>query len=73
MNVDVATHMLAQELKAPGALVFDPGLPHARSDFRLSTLRCRQVVEQFNLFLQREQAQLQQLRARYLIGEASGR
>lgn len=70
VNVDVAQHMLAGELNAPGGLVFDPGLPHARSDFRLSTLRCKEVVEQFNRFLQREQGMLQQLRASYRIGEA---
>lgn len=70
VNVDVANHMLAGELKAPAGLVFDPGLPHARSDFRLSTLRCKEVVEQFNRFLQREQGMLQQLRASHGIGEA---
>lgn len=72
VNVDVASHMLATELKAAGGLVFDPGLPHARSDFRLSTMRCREVVEQFNRFLQREQGMLARLRAGYRIGEASG-
>lgn len=69
VNVDVANYMLDEELKAPGGLVFDPGLPHARSDFRLSTLRCKEVVEQFNRFLQREQGMLQQLRASYRIGD----
>ncbi|WP_154668048.1 substrate-binding periplasmic protein [Pseudoduganella violaceinigra] len=72
VNVDVAGYMLAGALKAPGALVFDPGLPHARSDFRLATWRCKEVVEQFNRFLQREQGRLQQLRASYRIGEAGG-
>lgn len=70
VNVDVANYMLAGELNAPGGLVFDPSLPHTRSDFRLATLRCREVVEQFNSFLQKEQGMLQQLRARYRIGEA---
>ncbi|WP_342118829.1 substrate-binding periplasmic protein [Pseudoduganella sp. OTU4001] len=72
VNVDVANHMLAGELKTAGGLVFDPSLPHARSDFRLSTLRCKQVVEQFNRFLQREQGMLQRLRAGYRIGDAGG-
>lgn len=70
VNVDVARHMLAGELNAPGGLVFDPGLPHARSDFRLSTLRCKDVIEQFNHFLQQEQGTLQRLRAGYGIGAA---
>jgi hypothetical protein len=72
VNVDVANHMLEGELKAPGGLVFDPGLPHARSDFRLATLRCKNVIEQFNRFLQREQGMLQQLRGHYRIGTANG-
>lgn len=72
VNVDVASYMLASELKAGGGLVFDPGLPHTRSDFRLSTLHCRAVVEQFNRFLQREQGLLARLRASHHIGEGSG-
>ncbi len=71
VNVDVANHLLAEELKAPGGLVFDPALPHARSDFRLSTLRHPEVVEQFSQFLQREQALVQKLRQKYRIGEVA--
>lgn len=73
VNVDVASHMLASDLKAGGGLVFDPGLPHARSDFRLSTMHCRAVVEQFNRFLQREQGLLARLRASYHIGDGGNR
>lgn len=73
INVDVANYLLSTDLKAPGGLLFDPGLPHARSDFRLSTLRHEDVVEQFSQFLLREQALLQQLRAKYKIAEPGGR
>lgn len=69
VNVDVANHLLAQQLKAPGGLQFDPGLPHARSDFRLSSLRHEEVVAQFSEFLQREQPLLQQLRRKYNLAE----
>ncbi|WP_256080612.1 hypothetical protein [Massilia sp. YIM B04103] len=71
MNVDVANYLLAEELKAPGGLIFDPALPHARSDFRLSTLQHPEVVEQFSQFLQREQGLVQKLRQKYRIGEAA--
>lgn len=70
VNVDVAKHMLANEMKSPGRLRFDPGLPHARSDFRLSTLRHPEVVRQFSQFLRRERNWLRQLRVKYKIGEA---
>lgn len=68
VNVDVANHMLDDPLKAPGGLQFDPGLPHARSDFRLSTVRYPAVVQQFSQFLQQERGWLRQLRSRYKIG-----
>ncbi|MES2148289.1 MAG: transporter substrate-binding domain-containing protein [Pseudomonadota bacterium] len=68
VNVDVANYLLA-EAKLPGALVFDPGLPHARSDFSLATLRYPQVLAEFDQFLRREQVQLQKLRKKYGIEE----
>ncbi|GAB2866889.1 hypothetical protein GCM10027277_39770 [Pseudoduganella ginsengisoli] len=70
VSVDVANHMLDEQLKAPGGLQFDPGLPHARSDFRLSTVRYPEVVQQFSQFLQQEKGWLHQLRSRYHIGSA---
>lgn len=69
VNVDVANYLLAQQLKAPGGLQFDPDLPHARSDFRLSSLRHEEVVAQFSEFLQRERPLLQQLRLKYKLAE----
>ena len=71
VNVDVANYLLSEELKAPGGLVFDPGLPHGPSDFSLSTRSQHQVIAQFNLFLQRQRPLLQQLRAKYKIGDSS--
>ncbi|MES2127293.1 MAG: transporter substrate-binding domain-containing protein [Pseudomonadota bacterium] len=71
VNVDVANYLLAEELKAPGGLVFDPGLPHGPSDFSLSTRLHPQVIAQFNLFLQRQRPLLQQLRAKYKIADST--
>lgn len=70
VNIDVANYLLAQELKTPGGLQFDPGLPHAHSDFRLSSLRHEEVVAQFSQFLQRERPLLQQLRLKYKLAES---
>jgi polar amino acid transport system substrate-binding protein len=69
VNVDVANYLLTEELGTPGGLVFDPGLPYARSDFCLSTLQHPRVVEEFDRFLKREQALLQTLREKYKIEE----
>ncbi len=72
INVDVANYLLAKELKTPGGLVFDPGLPHARSDFSLSTLRHAEVLNEFDAFLRRERLQLQNLKLKYGIEERGG-
>lgn len=68
-NVDVANYVLAERMKAPGGLVFDPGLPHARSDFSLSSLHHPKVLKEFDAFLLRERVLLQQLRSKYKIEE----
>lgn len=70
-NVDVANYLLTEELKTPGGLVFDPGLPHARSDFSMSSLRHAKVLSELDAFLRREQPLLRQLRAKYKMEEHS--
>jgi len=70
-NVDVANYLLVEQLKAPGGLVFDPGLPHARSNFSLSSLRHAKVLIELDAFLRREQPLLRQLKAKYKIEEHS--
>lgn len=47
-SVAVAYHTLEGELKAPGALVFDPALPHSRDFYRLSSLNHPEMVAQFD-------------------------
>jgi hypothetical protein len=69
VNIDVANYLLEERLNAPGGLVFDPGLPHARSDFSLSTVRQPEVLTEFDAFLRREPQLLQKLKAKYKIEE----
>lgn len=71
-NVDVANYLLAEKLHAPGGLVFDPSLPHARSDFSMSTIRYPGVVVEFDAFLRRETHLLRQLRSKYEIKGRAG-
>jgi polar amino acid transport system substrate-binding protein len=66
-NVDVADYVLSEKMKMPGSLVFDAGLPHARSDFSLSSLRHPEVLKEFDAFLRREQVLLRQLRIKYKL------
>jgi ABC-type amino acid transport substrate-binding protein len=50
-SIAVANHILEQELKSPGALVFDADLPHTRSTYQLSTARHPELIERFNQWL----------------------
>ena len=72
-NHGIAVLDIPPEADALGQAHQRYGLPHARSDFRLANLRCKEVVEQFNRFLQQEQGMLQKLRASYGISDAGGR
>lgn len=69
VNIDVANYLLAERLNAPAGLVFDPGLPHASSDFSLSTLRQPEVLAEFDAFLRREPLLLHKLKSKYKIEE----
>jgi polar amino acid transport system substrate-binding protein len=51
INVEVGEDILATKLHRPGALVFDPNLPHRISSYSLSSLHHADVIQQFNKFL----------------------
>jgi polar amino acid transport system substrate-binding protein len=51
ISVAAAAHSLDVDLHQPGALVFDATLPHNRGEYRLSTVRNREVVAEFNTWL----------------------
>ncbi len=50
-NVVVATHYLDHIRARPGALVFDPALPHTRGSFHLASMRHPALIERFDRFL----------------------
>lgn len=50
-NVAVVNHQLDKVLGKPGALMFDPSLPHTRSHYHLSSIRHPEVIEAFNGWL----------------------
>lgn len=50
-SIAVANHILDDELKTPGALVFDPTLPHSRDSYMLSTVNHPKVVAEFNAWM----------------------
>lgn len=66
-NVVVATHYLDHIRARPGALVFDPTLPHTRGSFHLSSSRHPQLVARFDRFLGERAAQLVALKEQYRV------
>ncbi|WP_061241283.1 ABC transporter substrate-binding protein [Ectopseudomonas composti] len=66
-NVVVATHYLDNIRARPGALVFDPKLPHTRGSFHLSSLRHPQLITRFDRFLAEHAAQVAALKASYRV------
>ncbi|NRR33699.1 hypothetical protein HSX11_26320 [Oxalobacteraceae bacterium] len=69
INVETAKDVLKDRMRAPGALVFDPGLPHQYVELSLSTLRHPELITRFNLFLLEERPSLAKLRQKYHIEE----
>jgi ABC-type amino acid transport substrate-binding protein len=71
INVDVANAMLRDVLNSPGQLIFDPGLPYARSDFSLSSVRYPSVIAEFDAFLKNERPLVEKLRKKYQLAVRS--
>lgn len=67
LNVDVANYQLQTIFKQPGALVFDPKLPHIKSNYHLSSIKHPHMVLQFNQFLKQKKAMINELKKRYKI------
>lgn len=63
-SVAVANYQLETTLGMPGALVFDPRLPHSRDFYRLSTQAHPQVVAEFNAWLAANAAQVRAIKDR---------
>jgi hypothetical protein len=66
-NVVVAIHYLDNIRARPGALVFDPDLPHTRSTYRLSSIRHPELIQRFDRFLTERQSDIAALKAKYQV------
>ncbi|WP_394558591.1 substrate-binding periplasmic protein [Aquipseudomonas alcaligenes] len=64
-NVVVATYYLDNIRTRPGALVFDPSLPHSRGSFHLSSVRQAQLLKRFDQFLQAKASEIAALKERH--------
>ena len=64
-NIDVVQHLLTRELKTPGALVFDPALPHTGSYYHLSTIKHPHVIADFNAWMRENAASINALKQKH--------
>lgn len=67
MNPVVARYQLSQVMKKPGALVFDPGLPHIEDAYRLSSLKDPGLIKRFNRFLATEVELIKAIKKRHKV------
>lgn len=66
-NIVVASHYLENVRLSPLTLVFDPGLPHTRGTYHLSTIKYPGIVARFNDFLQEQAEQVADLKDLYAV------
>ena len=66
-NVDVARYYLNNTLKTPEAIVFDPDLPHTKSNYSLSSFKHPKIIVQFNQFLIDQADWVQTVKNKYQV------
>jgi hypothetical protein len=64
-NVAVVNYQLDAVLKKPGALVYDPGLPHTRSHYHLSTIKHPGLIGEFNAWMAANAGRIAQMKAAF--------
>lgn len=65
VSVAVANHLLDNVLGTPGALVFDPSLPHSRDAYMLSSLNRPEIVAEFDAWMAANAATVTAIKNRY--------
>ncbi|HVI51269.1 MAG TPA: transporter substrate-binding domain-containing protein [Candidatus Sulfotelmatobacter sp.] len=65
-NVAVANNTL-DGMQKPGALIFDPGLPHTRSSYKLSTLKHPEIIADFNAWMKSKPELVAKLKADWAV------
>ena len=66
-NIVVASHYMENVGLLPLILVFDPGLPHTRGTYHLSTIKYPGIVARFNEFLKDQAEQVADLKDLYAV------
>ncbi|HSV30206.1 MAG TPA: transporter substrate-binding domain-containing protein [Candidatus Omnitrophota bacterium] len=64
-SVAVANHYLEHVMAMPGALVFDPSLPHSRDFYMASSVKQPQLVAEFDAWLAANQPRVADIKRRF--------
>lgn len=67
VNVAVSNYVVNQVLKQKDALVFDPGLPHTKSSYQISTVKYPDVLKELNAYIRNNQADIKRLKNKYSV------
>lgn len=68
-NVAVANYQLREDLQKEGQLVFDPSLPHTKSNYFVSTINHPNVIQELNTFMQSNKKLVDELQAKYHVND----
>lgn len=69
VNIAVSRYYLAKYFHDANVLVFDPDLPHTRSQRHLSSIKYPKIIEEFNEFLKRHKKVVDSLKKEYRVEE----
>ncbi len=67
ISIAVAQYQLDKVLKQPDALVFDPGLPHSKGAYTLSSLKHPEAIADFNAWMAQNPTVVARLKEEYGI------
>jgi len=66
-NVEVAKHILSSVYSESKSLVFDESLPFTKDGYRLSSLKHKKIIDEFNNFLKHHQDLIEKIKRKYKI------
>ncbi len=64
-NVAVVRYTLEQVMREPGALVFDPALPHTQGTYKLSTIKHEALLKKVNAYIATHQGERKALEKKW--------
>lgn len=65
VNISVARYILKNNLKKESDLLFDEGLPHTKSSYKLSTIRHPELIKKFEEYLEKKKTDILLLKQKW--------